>query len=148
MRWSPKSIADATGGTLTAPAGFVRADPTVSGVSIDTRRLQAGELFVAIKADRDGHQFVGAAVDAGAGAVLVSDAGPAVSDAAVPIILVADTGQGLLDIGRAARDRLAGPVVAITGSVGKTSTKDLTAAAVAGGLRTVASERSFNNELG
>src|SRR6185312_3509677 len=67
---------------------------------------------------------------------------------AVPLIVVADTRQGLLDLGRAARDRLAATVVGITGSVGKTSTKDLAAAALAAGMPTTASERSFNNELG
>jgi UDP-N-acetylmuramoyl-tripeptide--D-alanyl-D-alanine ligase len=61
---------------------------------------------------------------------------------------VADTSQALLDLGRAGRDRLAARVVGITGSVGKTSTKDLTAAGLRAGLRTAASERSFNNELG
>ena len=66
----------------------------------------------------------------------------------MPLIVVADTSPALLDLGRAARDRLAAAVVGITGSVGKTSTKDLAAAALGTALRTAASERSFNNELG
>jgi UDP-N-acetylmuramoyl-tripeptide--D-alanyl-D-alanine ligase len=126
----------------------------VVGVSIDSRVLAPGALFVAIRADRDGHDWIAAAVAAGAGAVLAdeawarSDTADASNQPTVPLIVVADTGEALLDLGRAARDRLAATVVGITGSVGKTSTKDLTAAGLRAGLRTAASERSFNNELG
>jgi UDP-N-acetylmuramoyl-tripeptide--D-alanyl-D-alanine ligase len=145
MHWSPAAVAEATGGRLTA-RGDLQADvESLAGVSIDSRRLARGELFVAIRAERDGHDFVAAAVAAGAGALLV-DRGDLSAD--VPLITVDDTGRALLAIGRAARDRLPGPVAAITGSVGKTSTKDMAAAALASRLRAVASERSFNNELG
>jgi UDP-N-acetylmuramoyl-tripeptide--D-alanyl-D-alanine ligase len=123
----------------------------LTGVSIDSRALAPGALFVAVRAERDGHDWVEAALRAGAGAVLVDDAWARSSppaQAAAPRVIVADTRQGLLDLGRAARDRLAATVVGITGSIGKTSTKDLTAAALAAGMPTTASERSFNNELG
>jgi UDP-N-acetylmuramoyl-tripeptide--D-alanyl-D-alanine ligase len=143
---------------------------TLGGVSIDSRRIGHGDLFVAIRAERDGHHFVDAAIEAGAGAVLVDErwfedrqpgggagrgsgggagrgSGAAVP-VVVPVVVVADTSRALLDVGRAARDRLDVPVVGITGSVGKTSTKDLTAAALSAGLRAVGSEKSFNNELG
>lgn len=126
----------------------------LSSVSIDSRALAPGALFVAIRADRDGHDWIAAAVAAGAGGVLADEAWARSPERdrfhppAVPLIVVADTSQALLDLGRAARDRLAAAVVGITGSVGKTSTKDLTAAALGTALRTAASERSFNNELG
>ena len=126
----------------------------LSSVSIDSRALAPGALFVAIRADRDGHDWIAAAVAAGAGGVLVDEAWARSPERdrfhppAVPLIVVADTSQALLDLGRAARDRLAATVVGITGSVGKTSTKDLAAAALGTALRTAASERSFNNELG
>lgn len=136
-------------------------------MGIDSRRVRRGGLFVALRAERDGHQFVGDAAAAGAAAVLVdgrwlrSDAAAGDSAAdpnghgagsvlppGLAVVEVADTGAGLLALGRAARRRLLAPVIGITGSVGKTSTKDLTAAALARRWRTAASEKSFNNELG
>lgn len=164
MRWSLPDIAEATGGSLHAgppggadhtgatggPAGG-GADPgragsglSVDGVCHDSRDLRPGEMFVAIRAERDGHEFVPAAAAGGAAAVMVEDA-PEVD---VPAVVVGDTGAALLHLGRAARRRLDIPVIGITGSVGKTSTKDMAAAALGAGLRTVASARSFNNELG
>ena len=152
VEWTPASVAEATGGRLVWP-GRRAGDPsdlpaiTLFGVSIDSRLTQRGELFVAIKAERDGHDFVSAAVDAGAAAVMVNH-GKVAEGLRVPAVVVQDTGAGLLALGSAARDRLAGDVVGITGSVGKTSTKDLAAAALGAARRVTASERSFNNELG
>jgi UDP-N-acetylmuramoyl-tripeptide--D-alanyl-D-alanine ligase len=140
MRWTPEQIAAATDGTLHGPD---RSE--VVGVTIDTRQLQPGQLFVAIRGGRDGHDFIPVAIEKGAGALLV-DHLPVDTDR--PVIRVPDTSAALLQVGSAARDRLSGPVVGITGSVGKTSTKDLMAAALMPSLRTVASEKSFNNELG
>jgi UDP-N-acetylmuramoyl-tripeptide--D-alanyl-D-alanine ligase len=120
----------------------------IESVAIDSRRLTVGSLFVAVRADRDGHQFVPAAADAGAVAVLVDRRWVRPADLDLPAVVVDDTLQALVRIGQAARHRLDGDVVGITGSVGKTSTKDLAAAALATGLATTASERSFNNELG
>jgi UDP-N-acetylmuramoyl-tripeptide--D-alanyl-D-alanine ligase len=139
MRWALADVAEAA-------SGRVDGDPAtvVSGVAIDSRTAAAGELFVAIRGSRDGHDFVPAAVRAGAAAVMVGR--PA--GAGVPAVVVGDTSAALLDLGRAARRRLEALVVGITGSVGKTSTKDLAASALAAGRRTVASPRSFNNELG
>ena len=148
MRWTLPEIAEATGGSLTHQAESAgepgRAGPLIEGVSHDTRSLRPGELFIAIRAERDGHDFVAHAVAGGAVAVMVED-GPEVE---LPAVVVEHTGEALLDLGRAARRRLSVPVVGITGSVGKTSTKDLAAAALSAGLTTVASARSFNNELG
>ena len=137
MRLTTGEIAAITGGRL------VGADVTVDGATQDSRSLRPGQLFVPLVDARDGHDFIGAARAAGAAAHLTErddDPGPAV--------WVADTRAALDALGRWARDRLEGPVVGITGSVGKTSTKDLLAAAVAPVLRVGASAKSFNNEIG
>jgi UDP-N-acetylmuramoyl-tripeptide--D-alanyl-D-alanine ligase len=146
MRFSATDLAQAVDGVLHVPAlSEVSADALeVDGVAIDSRLLRGGELFVPIVAERDGHDFIPAAVDAGAALVLTQERVPE----RVPSIAVADTSAALLDVGRLARRGLSTMVVGITGSVGKTSTKDLTASALARRWRTTASERSFNNELG
>lgn len=150
MRWTLQEIADATGGTIAGAHGSEAPDPdgageaTLTGISIDSRAMQPGEMFVAVRSERDGHEFTSAAVRAGAAALLVERP----TGAGAPEIVVPDTASALLDVGRAARSRLDIPVVGITGSVGKTSTKDMAAAALAADRRTVASPRSFNNELG
>ncbi|MEJ7846102.1 MAG: UDP-N-acetylmuramoyl-tripeptide--D-alanyl-D-alanine ligase [Acidimicrobiales bacterium] len=140
MRFRTVDLAAAVGGTLHG------GDVEVTGATTDSRAVASGALFVPIVAERDGHDFVAAAVAAGAGAVLTARAVP--PDLGVPAIAVADTGAALLDVGRLARRRLRTLVVGITGSVGKTSVKDLAAAALATRFPTAASERSFNNELG
>lgn len=144
MRWTLDEIAAASAGRVAAPAGAA----VVEGLSVDSRTVTPGQMFVALRAERDGHDFLQAAVSAGAGAVLISSSwsGPVPPDAAA--VVVDDTSEALLRIGAAARRRIAGPVVGVTGSVGKTSTKDLAAAALGSGLLVVASERSFNNEIG
>lgn len=116
-------------------------------MSIDSRSVVPGNLFVPLVAERDGHEFVTAAVEAGAGAYL-SDRGPVPGAPPCPVITVADTAAALTEIGRLARSRITGPVIGVTGSVGKTSMKDLVAAACGASRLTHASERSFNNELG
>ena len=132
-------IAQATGGRL------LGRDGPVEGMSFDSRSLTAGQLFVPIVADRDGHDFLPAAVAAGAGAYL--SAGPTVTGD-VPAILVDDTLEALGRLAAHVRGRLPDRVVGITGSVGKTSCKDLTAAVVARRWRTAASVRSYNNDQG
>lgn len=139
MELSLDDLTSSTGATVRG-AGRGR----VTGVSIDTRSLAPGELFVAVVADRDGHDFVDAAVAAGAGAVLVERP----HDVEVTQLIVDDTLAALARVGRLARDLLDGPVVGITGSVGKTSTKDLLAAVCRRAGVTTASERSLNNEMG
>jgi UDP-N-acetylmuramoyl-tripeptide--D-alanyl-D-alanine ligase len=121
-------------------------DAELSGASFDTRTLRRGELFVPIVAARDGHDFIADAVAAGAGAYLT--ARPAVTASSVPSITVADTATALIDLAAWARRRLPATVVGISGSVGKTSTKDLVRAAIAVDRRVWANERSFNNEQG
>ena len=133
-------IAAIVGGTLTA------ADPelTVSGkVEFDSRKVVPGDLFLAIAGTRvDGHDYAGAAIDAGAVAVLATRAVP------VPAILVADPIQAITALARAVARRLPASIIGITGSSGKTSTKDLLAQVLAGAGATVATPASFNNELG
>ncbi|WP_424975125.1 UDP-N-acetylmuramoyl-tripeptide--D-alanyl-D-alanine ligase [Dinoroseobacter sp. S124A] len=138
--WTAAEAAAATGGTA-------HGDWTVSGVSIDTREMAQGDLFVALRAARDGHDFVAAALEAGAGAALVSRIPDGVpSDA--PLLLVADVQAALEDLGRVARSRTRARVVAITGSVGKTSAKEMLRAALSSQGRVHAAVRSFNNHWG
>lgn len=121
-------------------------DVAIDSVGIDSRTVRDGQLFVPIVAARDGHEFVPAAATAGAVAYLTSEGTlPGVD---IPAIAVTDTAAALADLGGAARDRLPDRVVGVTGSVGKTSTKDLLAGVLATTFRTTASEKSFNNELG
>jgi len=130
-------VAEITGGSLHGP------DVTVDGAAIDSRVLRPGALFVPVVAERDGHDFIAAALDAGASAYL-TDRTPGAATA----IAVGDTSAALADLGRWARGQLPGPVVGITGSAGKTSTKDLLGAVLRPESPTAVSERSFNNELG
>ena len=138
VRLEASKIAEATGGKLVGP------DVAVEGAAIDSRLVTGGELFVPVVAARDGHDFVADAVAAGAAAHLTSKAPPDGGTA----VVVDDTVDALAAIGRLARDLLPDLVVGITGSVGKTSTKDLLASALGRRWRTAASLRSFNNELG
>jgi UDP-N-acetylmuramoyl-tripeptide--D-alanyl-D-alanine ligase len=114
------------------------------GAAIDSRVVRGGELFVPIVAERDGHDFVAAAVERGASGWLASRP----VDVDGPWIEVDHTAGALLDVGRYARTQLPERVVAVTGSVGKTTVKDLTIEVLAGAYTAHGSERSFNNELG
>lgn len=126
--------------------------PDVTGVAIDSRKVRPGDLFVALtgdpgprfnpshRSDRDGHDFIAAAVAAGSVGVLAHDG----RDRDVAQLQVADTLDGLWTLGAAARRRLDCPVVAVTGSSGKTTVKGLLAAA----LDAVATTGSLNNHLG
>ena len=147
MQWSAAQIVDATQGSL-HHAGA--EDARLDGVGIDSRRVNPGMLFVPVRAERDGHDFIAAALAGGAGGCLSEPErleGIDIPDGTMAVE-VKDTRTALTDLGGAARDRLTGPVVGITGSVGKTSAKDLAAAALRTTFRVAASERSFNNELG
>lgn len=141
MELTASTIASVTGGRLHGP------DVVVSGAGIDSREIAAGQLFVALRAERDGHDFVPAAVAAGATACLCEVA----SDApgwAPTWIEVPDVRRALDALGHHARSLLGDRVVGITGSVGKTSAKDLAASILATQWPTWASQRSFNNEIG
>ncbi len=140
--FTPEQLAAWTGGHWT-----VRPDRPLTSFHFDTRRLEAGGIFVAIKsAQRDGHEFLVAAREAGAGAALVATANPAV---ALPQLVVGDPLAAWQAIAREHRRAFRGPVVGISGSAGKTSTKDLLAlllGGTAGGV--VATEGNCNNHLG
>ncbi|MBI1493416.1 UDP-N-acetylmuramoyl-tripeptide--D-alanyl-D-alanine ligase [Halocynthiibacter styelae] len=138
--WTAKDAARATGGQAIG-------DWSVSGISIDTRSIQKGDLFVALKAARDGHDFVAQALEKGAGAALVSRIPEGVS-ADAPLLLVDDVLAGLEELGRAGRARFQGRVVAITGSVGKTSTKEMLREVLGRQGQVHAAEASFNNHWG
>ena len=122
----------------------------VNGLSIDTRTLKEGDLFVALKGDnRDGHDFVRAAFEAKAGAALVSRAPEgAPGNESGPLLTVAHTQRGLEDLGRAARSRSNARIVAVTGSAGKTTTKEILRIALNALGRTHASAASYNNHWG
>ncbi|WP_194094480.1 UDP-N-acetylmuramoyl-tripeptide--D-alanyl-D-alanine ligase [Marivivens aquimaris] len=138
--WTADDAAKATGGTSTA-------DWQATGVSIDTRTLKPGDLFVALKAARDGHEFVSQALEKGAAAALVTHRPEGVAEDA-PLLVVDDVLRGLEDLGRAARARTKARVVAVTGSVGKTSTKEMLRTALAPQGKTHAAEASYNNHWG
>ncbi len=140
MRIRASEAATGIGGRLIGP------DVEFDGASFDSRTTTPGQLFVPIVAERNGHEYIGAARDRGAALHFTSEPDAFRRDATA--IEVADTAQALLALAAWARRRLDATVVGITGSVGKTSAKDLMAAACAAGRRTTANERSFNNEQG
>ena len=118
---------------------------SVNGLSIDTRTLKEGDLFVALQGDnRDGHNFVRAAFDAKAGAAMVAHT----SDVPGPLLTVGHTQRGLEDLARAARARSNAKILAVTGSAGKTTTKEILRLACNALGRTHASAASYNNHWG
>lgn len=140
--WSWADLVTATGGTPdgTAPA-------CITGVSIDTRSLETGDLFVALRDQRDGHEFVAAGFKAGAAAALVAtDYVRKAGDGA--LLRVAEPLAALEALGRAARKRSNARIVAVTGSVGKTGTKEMLRLALSELGETHASEKSYNNHWG
>ena len=121
----------------------------VTGVSIDTRTLQPGDLFVALKGDNaDGHEHVRKAFEAGAAAALIDEAHADALAGAGPLYVAHDTLAALENLGRAARARSKARIVAVTGSVGKTTTKELLRVALESAGETHASAASYNNHWG
>ena len=121
---------------------------TATGVSIDTRTLQPGDLFVAIAGARDGHDFVAGALGKGAAAAIVAEASAGALAGAGPLLVVPDPLEFMTRLGRAARARTAARVVAVTGSVGKTGTKEAIRLVLGRFGRTHASVASYNNHWG
>ncbi len=135
---------EAQGATLGTPGRAFE----VNGLSIDTRTLKPGDLFVALQGDsRDGHDFVKAAFDAKAGAALVSREPPGLS-AGAALLTVAHTQRGLEDLAVAARARSSAKIAAVTGSAGKTTTKELLRHALGALGTTHCSAASYNNHWG
>jgi UDP-N-acetylmuramoyl-tripeptide--D-alanyl-D-alanine ligase len=116
-------------------------------VSIDSRTIAPGDLFVALKAARDGHDFVGTALANGATAAMVSRKPDGLPENPA-LLMVDDVERALGALARAARARIMGRVVAVTGSVGKTTTKEMLRAALGAQGATHAAEGSFNNQWG
>ncbi len=135
---------------LTAAAGG-RADGVpsapITGFSIDTRTLEPGDVFVALKDARDGHEFVGQAFKAGAVAAIVAD-GYARTPADGALLRVDDPLRALEGVARASRIRSNAQIVAVTGSVGKTGTKEALRLCLSALGVTHASEKSYNNHWG
>jgi UDP-N-acetylmuramoyl-tripeptide--D-alanyl-D-alanine ligase len=138
--WTADEAQRATGGRLVGDAW------RATGVSIDTRTLEPGDLFVALKDVRDGHEFLAQAFVSGASAALISDASKA--DGLGPALVVGDVLDGLRRLGEAACDRCAAKRVAVTGSVGKTSTKEALAVCLSASGATHRSVKSYNNHWG
>jgi UDP-N-acetylmuramoyl-tripeptide--D-alanyl-D-alanine ligase len=144
--WNADDAARATRGRVNSGPGG--APWTASGVSIDTRRLSPKDLFVALIGPRfDAHDFVADALVKGAAAAVVSRIPQGVTDDA-PLLVVEDTLQALVDLGRAARRRSQARVIGVTGSVGKTSVKEALNLVLSAQANTVASEGSLNNHWG
>jgi UDP-N-acetylmuramoyl-tripeptide--D-alanyl-D-alanine ligase len=136
--WTSAEIAEATGGTASA-------DFSVTGVAFDSREIGPGDLFIALKGETtDGHRFLDKAVAAGAAGMIVSEPVDA------PHVLVPDTTRALNDLGIAARARTSARVIGVTGSVGKTTTKEALFAALDRSApgRVHRSVKSYNNHTG
>lgn len=143
--WTFAELEAAMGGRL-----FGSQPKAVYGVSIDSRTTAPGDLFFAIKGDNfDGHDFVTKSFRQGASLAIVSeDKLPALGRTAGPFLVVADVLEALQQLGMAARARSEARIVAVTGSVGKTSTKELLATGLSAAGRVHASVKSFNNHWG
>lgn len=138
--WTAQEAAKATNGKA-------KGDWACTGISIDTRTLEPGDLFVALKDQRDGHDFVRQALEKGAAAALVSYL-PEDLPPGAPLLLVDDVLAALERLGAAGRARTKARVAAITGSVGKTSTKEMLLTMLSDQGRTHASVASYNNHWG
>lgn len=142
--WTVAAMAEAMGASVN---GQLPQD--IVGLSIDTRTIAQGEAYFAIKGDvHDGHDFVEAALKAGAGLAVVETAQRHKFAADAPLLVVDDVLEGLRALARAARARLTGKVIAVTGSVGKTSTKEALRRVCERQGETHASVASFNNHWG
>jgi UDP-N-acetylmuramoyl-tripeptide--D-alanyl-D-alanine ligase len=138
-------IARLAGGSLTAGDGTVQ----ISNVSTDSRTLKAGDLFVALRGDNfDGHRFVESAAKAGAAGAIVDSNWKGAVPKRFVLIRTSDTLQAYQELAANYRKSLTLKVVAITGSNGKTSTKDFTAAVLARGFQVTKTEGNFNNHVG
>ena len=142
--WTADELVAATGGTL---IGTITKP--MNAVSIDSRTIRQGDIFVAIKGDKlDGHDFVSISLKAGAGLAVVSRTTDEMRAAGPLLVVKDDPLRGLENMGRAARARSAAKIIAITGSVGKTSTKEMLRVALSASGETHASAASFNNHWG
>lgn len=136
-------IASAVGGKL-----FGDGNAAVTGVSTDTRTIEKGCLYVAVKGERfDGNDFIAQAAEKGAAAV-ISDRAEGADSHDIPIVLVGDSRAAQLKLARYHREKFAVKLCGVTGSVGKTSTKDMIYAVLSAGCNTLKTEGNFNNDIG
>jgi UDP-N-acetylmuramoyl-tripeptide--D-alanyl-D-alanine ligase len=148
MRWTIAQVAEAMGAQ---PGAGLDPLARVAGVSIDSRTLRAGELFIAIHGPRhDGHDHAPEVLEHGALAAVVADwqLSRYPGWASDRCIAVADTFEALKQLARAVREAWGGKIAGVTGSVGKTTTKEILAALLGTKLRVLKSEGNFNNEYG
>jgi UDP-N-acetylmuramoyl-tripeptide--D-alanyl-D-alanine ligase len=142
--WTAQAMAEAMHAQRSGPL-----PQAVSGLSIDTRTIAPGEAFLAIQGDnRDGHAFVEAALKAGAGCAVVANDKRATMPKDAPLLVVPDVLDGLRALARTARARSAAKFIGVTGSVGKTSTKEALRLALSADGETHASAASYNNHWG
>jgi UDP-N-acetylmuramoyl-tripeptide--D-alanyl-D-alanine ligase len=143
--WTPEAMIEVTGGRPVGPM-----PSGVGGISIDTRTLKRGDAFFAIKGEKfDGHDFATAALASGAALLVVAEEKlPALGRLNIPMIVVDDVLAALGRLAVAARARSAAKIIAVTGSVGKTSTKEALRHALSSAGRVHAADRSFNNHWG
>jgi UDP-N-acetylmuramoyl-tripeptide--D-alanyl-D-alanine ligase len=148
MQWTITQVADALG---TRPGAGLDALARVAGVSIDSRTIRVGELFIAIHGpSHDGHDHVASALERGAIAAVVAEAQLSryASFIGNRCIAVGDTFEALKQLARAVRKAWGGKIAGVTGSVGKTTTKEILAALLGAKLRVLKSEGNLNNEYG
>lgn len=144
--FTTQEIERATVGTWLQP---LAQEATFTSVDTDTRQIQAGSLFVAFKGETfDGHAFVLDAIQKGAAGAVVSDVRDEFRTAGVPIYVVANTLTAYQELARFHRRRFQIPVVAVTGSVGKTTTRNMIATVLSQKLKVLQTEKNFNNEIG
>lgn len=144
MNMTLQQIAKACGGALSNAEG--KETEKIQGAVLDSRLVEPGYLFFATRGERvDGHSFISDVAKKGAACVVCEEAPTEVN---VPYILVEDSFQALKDIAQAYRQTLHIPVIGITGSVGKTSTKEFIAAVLSEKYRVLKTEGNFNNEVG
>lgn len=137
-------VCRATGGRLSRGDG----ESIISSVSTDSRSAKPGDIFIALRGERhDAHNFTGAAISAGAAALILEREAGEIPPA-LPVILVADTIKALQDLARYNRSRMNLPVVGVTGSSGKTTTKDMVAAVLGARFNTLKTRGNLNNEIG
>lgn len=149
--WKTSDLLRATGGRLVCG----RPDAVFSQISTDSRSISPGELFVAISgASHDAHRFIGEVIGKGArGLVVASDKvptlpDPLLKDLEITCIAVSDTTRALGDMARFYRLRFAASIAAVTGSAGKTTTREMMASVLAQRFNTLSSSKNFNNEIG
>lgn len=141
-----QEVEKATGGRLLYP---VVDDSVFSQVETDTRAITEGALFVALKGETfDGHDYVLQAKERGAAGAVVAEDRPEYKQEGFAVVIVTDTRKAYQDLARFHRRRFSIPVIAVTGSVGKTSTRSMIAAVLSQKYRVLQTEKNFNNEIG